>query len=197
MNFSWLLVLCAYVVGMAPSAGIVGNLVGHDPTREGSRNPGASNMYRIAGRNAGAIVLLADVAKGALPAALGLAVGGRELGIACGIAAVVGHIFPAIRGFRGGKGVATFGGMTLVCWWWVGLVGLVVWLGALRVSRKASIGALIAIPLTVALVAVSVAVSDRSSWEIVAAGAIGTLIVIRHHGNISRLLRSEEVSVTR
>lgn len=193
MTVPWLLVVLAYLVGTTPSAVAVGNLVGHDPTKEGSRNPGASNMYRIAGRNAGAIVLIADVLKGALPALVGLAIGGRPLGIACGIAAVLGHIFPATRSFRGGKGVATFGGLVLGCWWWVGLISLATWLVVLRFTKMASIGALTAVPLTVALVALA---TNRPVWEPIALGATAALIVARHHQNIRRLLSSEEISVT-
>ena len=84
------------------------------PTREGSGNPGATNVLRVAGRRAGAIALVGDLLKGAVPAAVGWAVGGHGLGVACGVAAVVGHVLPATRRFRGGKGVATAAGMAVV-----------------------------------------------------------------------------------
>ena len=148
-------------------------------------------MYRIAGRNAGAIVLFADVLKGALPALVGFGFGGRELGIACGIAAVVGHIFPATRSFRGGKGVATYGGVTLACWLPAGIVGLAIWLVVLRFTKTASLGALIAIPATVVLVYLI----GRPSWEVASAAAVAALIIARHYRNIARLLHSEELHV--
>lgn len=192
VDVAWLLVLVAYVAGSFPSATIVGDLVGHDPTREGSRNPGASNMYRIAGRNAGAIVLLADVLKGALPALLGLGVGSRALGVACGVAAVLGHIFPLTRKFRGGKGVATFGGLLLACWSLVGVICLVTWLVILRLTRTASIGALVCVPLS----AVLIAALGSPAWEVIVLAALGALIVFRHRANISRLLNSEELNVS-
>lgn len=192
MDLLWLLVPLAYAAGTFPSAPLVGRVVGHDPTREGSRNPGASNMYRIAGRNAGVIVLLADVIKGLVPTLFALLVSGRPIAAACGVAAVLGHIFPATRGFQGGKGVATYGGMTVVLWPWVGAVALAVWLLALRLGGKASIGALVAMPLIAGLVVLA----GRPGWEVVVAVAMAGLIIIRHRENISRLVRGEEGAVT-
>src|SRR4051794_404859 len=108
------LVALAYFAGTFPTAALATRRTGHDPAQEGSGNPGASNVYRLAGRRAGAIVFGGDLLKGALAALAGLAAGGRALGLACGIAAVIGHIFPVTRRFRGGKGVATAAGMAVV-----------------------------------------------------------------------------------
>ena len=68
MDLAWLLVVPAYLLGTFPTAILVGRREGRDPTQEGSGNPGASNTFRTMGRRAGAIVLLGDVAKGALAA---------------------------------------------------------------------------------------------------------------------------------
>ena len=114
MDLAWLLVVPAYLLGTFPTAILVGRREGRDPTQEGSGNPGASNTFRTMGRRAGTIVLLGDVAKGALAAGVGLASGNRAVGVACGLAAVLGHVYPATRRFRGGKGVATGAGMALV-----------------------------------------------------------------------------------
>ena len=114
MELAWLLVVPAYLLGTFPTAILVGRREGRDPTQEGSGNPGASNTFRTMGRRAGAIVLAGDVAKGALAAAAGLATGHRAVGVACGLAAVLGHVYPVTRGFRGGKGVATGAGMAIV-----------------------------------------------------------------------------------
>ena len=107
-------VVAAYVIGMFPTAQIVGRKVGLDPTRAGSRNPGASNVYRLVGRKAGVIVGVIDMLKGAIPAGFALLVAGRPEAHAVWVAAVAGHVWPATRGFRGGKGVATAGGAGLV-----------------------------------------------------------------------------------
>src|SRR2546421_3853856 len=70
------LVALSYLLGTFPTALIVARLAGYDPTTEGSRNPGASNVYRLAGARAGLAVFLGDAAKGAAAAAIGRAAGG-------------------------------------------------------------------------------------------------------------------------
>ena len=104
----------AYLLGMFPSAWLATRRRGVDPTAAGSGNPGATNVYRTAGRRAGVLTLVGDLVKGAAAAGLGWAVGGHGLGVACGVAAVVGHVAPLTRLSRGGKGVATGAGMALV-----------------------------------------------------------------------------------
>ncbi|MEC9057234.1 MAG: glycerol-3-phosphate acyltransferase, partial [Actinomycetota bacterium] len=77
------LMVLAYLLGTLPSAMVVAGRQGVDPTTAGSGNPGATNVYRTAGRWAGLAVFLADAGKGAGAATLGLLVGGRPLGLAC------------------------------------------------------------------------------------------------------------------
>lgn len=191
-NVLWVLVPLSYVAGTFPSAQLVGRLAGHDPTKEGSGNPGASNVYRLAGKFPGAAVLLLDVVKGAIPAIIGLVLDGQQLAVAAGAAAVVGHVFPAQRRLRGGKGVATFGGVTLVVWPLVALVGLATWAIMMRLSKRASIGSMIG----VIVVTVGVALTRGLGWEALVAAALCILIIVRHRTNIQRLLQSEEVAVS-
>ena len=108
-----IVVVVAYLLGTFPTALLVAGRRGVDPTTAGSGNPGATNVMRTAGKAAGALTLVGDVAKGAAAAGLGWAVGGRALAILCGTAAIVGHIAPVTRRFRGGKGVATGFGVTV------------------------------------------------------------------------------------
>jgi glycerol-3-phosphate acyltransferase PlsY len=188
----WLLVVPAYLLGTFPTALLVGRREGRDPTREGSGNPGASNTFRTMGRRAGAVVLAGDVAKGALAAGLGLATGNRAVGVACGLAAVVGHVFPATRGFRGGKGVATGAGMAIVLLPGVALALAAVWVVAVKVFRAASAGSVVVavgFPLGAALV-------GRPLGEVLAFAAGSLLIVVRHRENLERLRRGEERSFT-
>ena len=108
-------VLAAYCIGSISFAIVVSRLMRlPDPRSYGSKNPGATNVYRTAGRRAGVLTLVGDVFKGAAAAGLGWAIGGHGLGVACGVAAVVGHVAPLSRLSRGGKGVATGAGMALV-----------------------------------------------------------------------------------
>lgn len=182
------IIVVAYLLGAVPTAQRVAGRRGHDPTLEGSGNPGASNVYRVAGRRAGALVLLVDVAKGAVPAALGYLVDGPTLGALAGAAAVLGHVAPAWRGFRGGKGVATAGGMALVLWPVTSVVLIAVFLVLAVVVRIASVGSLV---MAVGL-PVGVAVTGRPGVEVVVAAAVATVVIARHHENVRRLWRGEE-----
>jgi glycerol-3-phosphate acyltransferase PlsY len=183
-----LLVLGAYSLGTLPTAAIVAGRVGHDPTTEGSGNPGATNVYRTAGRRAGALVLLGDLLKGALAAGAGWLVGDHLLGLACAAAAVAGHVLPATRGFRGGKGVATSAGATLVLLPAVGVVAALVWALVAKVSRRASVASLVAavgIPF-------GAAATGAPGVEVALLAGMGAVVVVRHAENIGRLVRGEE-----
>lgn len=192
MDAAWLLVAPAYVVGTFPSAGVVGRRQGRDVTAEGSGNPGASNTYRTLGRRAGVLVLAGDVAKGAAAAGAGLATGNRAVAVACGLAAVLGHVAPATRAFRGGKGVATGAGMAAVLLPGPALVLAVLWLGAARASGTASVGSLV----VAAGLPVGALLTARPAGEVAAFAACGALVVARHRENLGRLRRGEERSLT-
>lgn len=183
----------AYLLGTFPSAALVGRRKGLDPTRAGSGNPGASNAYRTMGKGAGALVLVGDLSKGMVAAGLGLASGHRGVAVACGLAAVLGHVLPATRGFVGGKGVATAAGVTLVLLPVPGLVLGVAWVTLAKLSKTASVAS---IAVAVAL-PVAAAIDGRPLAEVGAFAACGALVVVRHRSNIDRLLRGEENSLDR
>ncbi|HEX9969801.1 MAG TPA: glycerol-3-phosphate acyltransferase, partial [Acidimicrobiales bacterium] len=145
----------AYAVGTFPTAELVGRAHGRDVSTEGSGNPGASNVYRLAGRRAGLAVFAGDFLKGLLATAGGYAVGGRDLALATGAAAVVGHCFPVTRRFKGGKGVATAAGFTMVIEPVLGLASIAVWVLIAKGVRKASVASLViavGIPAAVLLI---------------------------------------------
>jgi acyl phosphate:glycerol-3-phosphate acyltransferase len=188
MLLSVLVVIAAYLAGTFPTALIVGRRLGFDPTETGSGNPGASNAYRVGGRRAGLLVFAGDMLKGALAAGLGLAVGGRALGVAAGIAAVVGHIAPVTRGFRGGKGVATVAGVTVVLYPLLAPIIGLAWVLVAKLTGKAALASLVAV---VGLVA-AVAVAGRPGWEVAAVGGLAVVVVARHWGNLVRMVRGTE-----
>ena len=175
---NYLVVVIAYVLGTLPSAQVVAGRSGVDPTSAGSGNPGATNVYRTAGRRAGLVVFAFDVGKGVAAVALGMAVAGRPLAL------------PVTRRFRGGKGVATGGGGSIVLFpvLAVGVIALFAFVA--RVTGKASMGSIaIALALPVA-----VAAAGNTTREVLVAAAISALVLVRHVANIRRLLTGEEGS---
>ncbi len=181
-------VLAAYLVGTFPTALLVTRRRGVDPTRVGSGNPGATNVLRTAGRRAGAVTLVGDVAKGALAAGVGWAVGGHGLGVACGVAAVVGHVLPVTRRFRGGKGVATGAGMALVLFPVSLAIAAVGFAIAAGMSRTASLGSIVG----TALLPVAAGALGAPGREVAALAVCAALIIARHRANIVRLVHGDE-----
>jgi glycerol-3-phosphate acyltransferase PlsY len=185
-----LIVLGGYVLGSIPFGYVLPRLVrGEDVRRRGSGNVGASNVWRAYGRSLGVPVAVLDVAKGFVPAFVGLRLGGDWVGVLAGAAAMVGHARPVFLGFsKGGKMVATGGGVALALAPLAALVGLVVWLVTFAVFRYASVASMAtacAVPLA--------CLALGTAWPIVgftALAAIGVLLLHRH--NIRRLLAGTE-----
>ena len=192
MSAWWLLVPLAYLLGTFPTAHLVGRLVGHDPMSEGSCNPGATNMYRVAGRGAGALVLFGDLVKGLAPTLAALLLAGRPVAMGCAVAAVLGHIAPLTRRLRGGKGVATYGGASLAMWSFAALGAVVLFLIVTKWSGRPSVGSLVAVPLLPVGVGIQVAFGSVGWWEPVLLGAVAAVIVALHWRNIMRLAKGEE-----
>lgn len=183
-----LVIVVAYLLGTLPVALAVTRRQGVDPTAAGSGNPGATNVLRTAGRAAGALTLAGDVAKGALAAGLGWAAGGQDLAVACGAAAVVGHVAPVTRRFRGGKGVATGAGMAFVCVPIPALVGAATFLAVAAAGRRASLASMagtVAIPI-------AAAVGGAPLTHVAPLAACAALVVARHRTNITRLRQGTE-----
>jgi hypothetical protein len=124
--------------------------------------------------------------------AVAQALSGETAGLVAGFGAMLGHAFPVWLGFKGGKGVATGGGVLLAAAWWLGLGTALVWLGMAllsRISSAASLAACAAAPL-IALLA------GRLDLAVFAAG-IAALVIWRHQGNIQRLLAGTEPRIGR
>lgn len=181
-------VIAAYLVGTFPTALLVAGRRGVDPTRSGSGNPGATNVLRTAGRRAGAVTLLGDLAKGAMAAGVGWAVGGHGLGVACGVAAVAGHVVPLTRGFRGGKGVATGAGMAAVLF----PGALAIAAGAFAIAAAASRTASLASIVAAVVLPVAAGLVGAPGWEVAGLAGCAALIIARHRANIERLARGTE-----
>ena len=187
------LIAAAYALGTFPTAVLVARRRGHDVLGEGSGNPGATNVYRLAGRKAAAKVFAGDFLKGAIPTLVGALLDHQRgrLALAMGAAAVLGHCLPATRRFKGGKGVATAGGFAAVVEPVVTIGAAVLWLATVKLAKKSSVASLV-----VAIAApVAVFIYRGLSDESVTLAAVALFVVSRHWRNISRLLRGEESSL--
>jgi len=182
-------VLAGYLVGTIPTGLLVARARGVDIRAVGSGNIGATNVARALGKKLGALVLAVDALKGFLPTILAVRAGfAAELVAAVGLATIVGHIFPVWLRFRGGKGVATGLGVFLALAPIAALIaiaayGIVVWLT--RISSAGSLSA------ATALLAAMFA-TGRPPAVLVLGVAAWLLIVVRHRGNIARLIRGKE-----
>lgn len=191
MVVALLFALGGYLLGTLPTAVVVGRRTGHDPTREGSRNPGATNVYRTVGWRAGALVLGGDLLKGVVAAGAGWLAADHLLGLVCGAAAVTGHVLPVHRRFRGGKGVATAGGVTLVLFPAIAVAAVIVFVAVAKLARRVSIASL----LVVVMIPVGAAATGAPVAEVALLVAMSALIVVRHAGNIARLARGTESEI--
>jgi acyl phosphate:glycerol-3-phosphate acyltransferase len=186
------LIAIAYLMGTFPSAIIIARANGIDISTVGSGNPGASNVTRALGWRKGVWVYVLDALKGAIPTALALALDGRPLAYWCGGAAIVGHMFPVFRRFRGGKGVATGSGVLVVLLPLVFVACVAVWWIITKLTGKAAIASIAA----VALVPIGLIISGQPAWEFPAVAGLSALIMVKHWDNVARIVRREEHSLS-
>jgi glycerol-3-phosphate acyltransferase PlsY len=188
-----LMIVGAYLLGSVSTAILVCRVIGAtDPREAGSRNPGATNVLRIAGKGPAAVTLLGDSAKGLIPVLLGHALGLDATWLAAiALAAFLGHLYPLYYGFEGGKGVATFIGVTLALNPWLGASFVGIWLLVAVALRWSSLAALVA-----------TACMPLVSWYLHAppaavalVGVMAVLVFWRHQGNIRNLLDGTEKKI--
>jgi glycerol-3-phosphate acyltransferase PlsY len=191
--------ILSYLAGSIPSAVWAGKLFhGIDIREHGSGNAGATNTIRVLGWKTGVPVLIFDLAKGwlagSLPLFLNAAPEGSSqmlaLQIACGVAAIIGHVFPVFAGFRGGKGVATTFGVLLSLQPLLTLTCAGIFLAVLLISRYVSLSSIIAgIMFPVLLMTVF---HTPSLLFRIFSVVIAVALVVTHWKNIGRLIRGEE-----
>jgi acyl phosphate:glycerol-3-phosphate acyltransferase len=187
---AWLVL--AYLIGAIPTSYLAGRLGrGLDLRQHGSRNLGATNVFRVLGWKYAIPVALIDMAKGALPVALfGRGPGAPAwLPVALGLAAVLGHMFSPFVDFKGGKGVATAGGVFVALAPLAILCSAAIWGVVLWVTGYVSVSSLLAsvtLPVWVRLT------EPDASYTFWAGVGLASLIVFSHRGNIRRLLAGTE-----
>lgn len=184
--------LASYLLGAIPTSYLVARLAkGVDLREVGSKNLGATNLYRSLGWAYAIPVGLFDVAKGTIPVlAFGPRAGGPAwIPLALGLTAVIGHVYSLFVGFRGGKGVATAAGVMLGLAPWATVVSLVTWIITVRVSGYVSLGSVLAavvLPLGAYLLHPSL---RPNVWVF---ALLGLFIIWMHRANIARLRAGTE-----
>lgn len=180
--------LGAYLLGSIPFGLLITRALGLGDLRNvGSGNIGATNVLRTGNKGAAAATLLLDGAKGALAVLLARHWAGDGAALWAGLFAFLGHLFPVWLGFRGGKGVATFLGVTLALSPIAGLLACATWLATAFGFRFSSLAALVAAalsPLWLGLFG-----PPGAAWFGL---AMAVLIFVRHRANITRLLAGAE-----
>lgn len=185
------LIPAAYLLGTFPSAVLIARSRGIDITSSGSGNPGASNVGRLLGRKLGILVFVLDGLKGAISVGVGFVIAGYAGALALACAAVVGHVFPVTRKFKGGKGVATAGGGMIALYPLLGVAMTVLWLVTAKLTKKASLGSLaIAIGLPVSQIVIG-----RPVGEVLAGVGLCAFVVWRHVPNLKRLFAGNEITL--
>lgn len=201
MKFA-LILLLAYLLGAIPTAVWLSRaLFGKDVRTQGSGNAGSTNMYRAFGLWPGLSVQLFDIAKGFVAVWLPLwlapeatAASLVNLQYGCGLAAVVGHVYPVWAGFKGGKGINTLLGMMLGLSWPIALVAIGVFALVLFFSSMVSLGSMLAVAsLPVQLWLRSILYAEGfSTVQLALAIAVPLFVVFTHRTNLQRLLAGNE-----
>jgi len=183
--------LLGYLLGSVPFGLIFARLFSKtDPRRVGSRNIGATNIFRTAGKTLGVLTLIADVLKGMFPIWLATQLNLEDIWIsAAGLAPFLGHIFPIFLGFKGGKGVASALGVYLVLSPISVLIELLLFAALVWKWRFVSLGSICCaatMPILIAFFR-----SDSRTYFVLSLIVCG-LILYRHQANISRLFQGTE-----
>ena len=191
------ILVVSYLIGSVDFAVLVGRMHGVDIHQVGSGNPGTSNVMRTLGRRAAAMVFIGDTLKGVIAAAVGTFLSGdgatSAWTFAAGLMAVLGHCYPVFHRFRGGKGVATGGGVVLFAVPLGGLILTFLWVSVAKLGKVASIASLIVVAASIPILIWQ----GVEGWALFWFGMMLGLVIYRHRGNISRIMKRREPSVVR
>ena len=191
MPLGLFIALFGYLLGSVPTGVLLTKCFSKvDPRKMGSKNIGATNIFRTAGKALGILTLVGDVLKGMIPIGIAIQLGVSDLWIAiAGLSAFLGHIFPIFLGFKGGKGVATALGLYVMISPTAVLIEFLLFAVIVWKWRYISLGSICCattIPILIAFFR-----SDSQAYFILSV-IIAALILYRHQSNISRLLEGTE-----
>lgn len=184
-------IIISYFVGNISPAIILGKIYGVDVRKEGSGNAGTTNVLRTVGKKAGVITLVIDILKGfSVSFIAGLLSTGIGFPMLCGICAVIGHMWPVIFGFKGGKGVATTFGFLLAAQPILALILLGIVAVGLLISKRMSVGVIVAV-----ICAIPIGYLFNQE-NIIWVSIVALLVIIKHKDNIKRIISGTEPKIS-
>lgn len=192
MNY-FLLILMGYAIGNIPCSYIVGKLMGNiDVRQHGSGNAGATNVLRTVGKKAALLALIGDILKGVIPAIIGYLILGTSGAYIAAVFAVIGHCYPIVLGFKGGKGVATSGGMIFGTNPLIAIALLLYMLIVVKSTKYVSLASITGAffyPFIIFFL-------YGTGVELGASVFLAILVIYKHRANIQRLVNKEENKTT-
>jgi glycerol-3-phosphate acyltransferase PlsY len=187
-----LAIITSYIIGSIPSGLIVGKVFYKTDIRQhGSGNLGGTNTFRVLGKKAGFIVTIADILKGTLATWIPIMLATNLHPLIAGVIAVIGHMFPIFAGFRGGKAVATSGGVILGYAPIVFVISLLLFLLSLKLSKMVSFSSMIA-----GVLAFIYTLFTGDTPLMIIVGLLSLFIIYRHRTNIQRIRSKTEPKIT-
>lgn len=191
-----ILAVLSYFIGNITNARIIAKFFKDDITKHGSGNPGTLNTWRSYGFWPGILTFTLDMVKGIIPTLIAYLTFGhlgcnREIALyVAGFAVVLGHIFPILFKFKGGKGIATSIGVFLVAKWWVALILFIVMIVCMLFVKYASI---LTIGYVLVMSVVEICLCNPADWvNYILISGILALVLFAHRKNIQRLLAGKE-----
>ncbi|MCP1158384.1 MULTISPECIES: glycerol-3-phosphate 1-O-acyltransferase PlsY [Bacillus] len=189
-----IIIVLAYLLGSIPSGLWIGKaFYGTDIRQHGSGNLGGTNTFRTLGVKAGIIVTSADILKGTLAALLPYFLGSDFNWLVAGIFAVIGHMYPIFAGFRGGKAVATSGGVLLACAPLMFAVIVVIFFLSLYITKYVSLSSMLA---AVSAVIYSLFVGEWDPLLTIVVSILAFFVIYRHRANIKRIKDKTEPKIS-
>lgn len=183
-------IIIAYFLGNISPAILIGRATGIDIRKEGSGNAGTTNVLRVLGKKAAVATLAIDILKGIAAVLIGKYIGGQDVAMACGLAAFLGHIWPVIFQFRGGKGIATAFGVIVTVEPFLGLIEAAIALAFLLITKRVSVGSIaagIGLPF--------IAYYFNANY-LLWASVMAIVVLLKHRKNIKRLIKGEEPKIS-
>lgn len=187
-----LTIIVAYLIGNLSPSYVLGKLAKNIDIREhGSGNAGATNVLRVMGKKFAALTFFVDALKGIFAVLVVRYFFGEDFAMVAGIFVVIGHNWPIILSFKGGKGVATSIGLILVIHPFYGLIAIIIGVAALLKTKIVSLGSM------VGMVSFAILVLIFSRDYAIFALVLATMGIFRHKENIRRLMRGEEKTISK